>query len=251
MLTFNKLGRYGRLGNQMFQIASTIGIARKQGYNYGFPAWKNYDHKERFKSDEDIDVQKYFRNPLPEVAPGEYPEHNIPWGYHNVVCPDGVSLHGHMQSEKYFDHCADEVYHYFKMKEPEGLDIEIMPGVVAIHLRAGDYGGDYHPVMDMDYYNSAMAVFPDHPFLVFSDEIQTCREMFGDRVDYMEANDYMTDFYLMTQCDHFIISNSTYSWWAAWLGRCPGKRVVAPRKWFGPAAKLETKDIYPDNWIVI
>ena len=48
MLTFNQLGRYGRLGNQMFQVAGTIGLATQHGYSYGFPEWMNWDHRTRF-----------------------------------------------------------------------------------------------------------------------------------------------------------------------------------------------------------
>ena len=65
MITFNELGRYGRFGNQMFQIASTIGLATKHGYEFGFPYWMNYDHRLRFGSKENIDIQFLFKHPLP------------------------------------------------------------------------------------------------------------------------------------------------------------------------------------------
>ena len=54
MVTFAQLGRYGRLGNQMFQVASTIGIAKANGYDYVFPEWVNHDAVERFGSKEDV-----------------------------------------------------------------------------------------------------------------------------------------------------------------------------------------------------
>lgn len=231
----------------MFEIAGTIGIARKMGYDFAFPEWKNYDHLERFKSHEDIDVQKYFVNPLP-VTNQPLQEFRVPWGYHDVSPPDNRSLSGHMQSEKYFLHCESEVFHYFQLKELSDRRFE--PGTVAIHLRAGDYGGDYHPIMGRDYYHAAMQYF-EGPFVVFSDDPEKAKQIIGIDAEYIEGNHYMVDFYLMSKCDHFIISNSTFSWWAAWLGRCQDKRVVAPAKWFGPAARISSKDIYCRPWIVL
>jgi len=73
MITFANLGKYGRLGNQMFQIASTIGVAVKSGFDYGFPVWQNIDHANKgFK--EDIEIWNYFKNQLPLVIPGKYTE---------------------------------------------------------------------------------------------------------------------------------------------------------------------------------
>src|ERR1700748_695383 len=154
MITFQQLGKLGRFGNQLFQIAGTIGTARKMGYDFAFPKWINYDHKERFGSDEDCDIQKYFVNPLPVYDGPELPQHNIEWGYNNSYVPDNVSLWGHMQSEKYFKHCIDEVRHYFKMKD-EPLNYS---NWTAIHLRRGDYDDKYHPRIDFDYFLKGLRV---------------------------------------------------------------------------------------------
>jgi hypothetical protein len=54
----------------------------------------------------------------------------------------------------------------------------------------------------------------------------------------------------MSQCDHHIIANSSFSWWGAWLGANPDKTVVAPKRWFGPRnAHWDAKDIVPDGWL--
>lgn len=246
IVTFNMLGRYGRLCNQMFQIAGVIGVARRNGFDFAFPYWKNYDHLERFGSSEDIDIQKHFVNPLPLYDGPTLPDHTVPWGYSDVKLSQSVSLSGHFQSEKYFEHAIDEIKWYLRMKdEPPQNDY------VAIHVRRGDYDDRYHPRVPESYYRAAMAEFADAKFLVFSDDIQACREMFGSEVEYSEG-DYLEDFRLMKRCRHFIIANSSYSAMAAVLGDAKDKQVIAPRPWFGPAyAQITGEDIYSAGWKVI
>lgn len=250
-LTFQELGRYGRLGNQMFQIASTIGIARKNKWKFAFPYWQNHDHIERFGSKEDLDVQKHFINPLPVYTGNRLPDTFVHWGYWPITLRGerDISLSGHMQSEMYFNHCSDEIRYYFTMKDEYPKN-----DYCAIHVRLGDYDDNYHPRLKMDYYTKAMSMFPyGTKFLVFSDEPWMAAEMFVD-VKYLEVivqQDTMTDFKLMKSCKHFIIGNSTYSWWAAWLSNQPGKKVIAPANWFGKIANLSSKDIYFNGTTVI
>jgi len=250
MITFSELGKYGRLGNQMFQIASTIGLALKNEYEFGFPQWINHDHAGKFASPEDVDIYNYFENQLPEVEPGEYPLYRIPWGYYNNLnIPDNVSLSGHMQCEKYFNGFHSIIRYYFKLKKLSKIKIE--PGSIAIHYRAADYGDDYHPRMAAGYYLKALDLLPRGKIYVFSDDPKEIKKILGNNHEYVEGNHYMTDLYLMTQCNYFIIANSTFSWWGAWLSILPGKKVAAPAKWFGPACKASPKDIYCDGWFVL
>lgn len=255
MLTFSKLGRYGRFCNQMFQIAGTIGLARKHGYAYGFPQWKNYDHLERFGSSEDIDLQKYFVNPLPQLDSIGYPDHPIPWGYHpGMHIPDNVSLSGHMQSEKYFSHCKDIIQHYFAMKDEHELQ-----DVCAVHVRLGDYDDHYHPRLKRNYYLKAMNLFPKgQQFVIFSDDQEGAYEITKDTdfaIGQSGFTNYIDDFRFMKSCKHFITGNSSYSLMAAILGRHPDKKIVCPSNWFGPAwgscYKELPKDVYPENAIII
>lgn len=241
MLTFSELGRYGRIGNQMFQISGTIGIALKMEYEFGFPYWRNYDHRDRFVNDEDIDIQSWFKKPLPKINEGSYMAYNIKWGYHDVSPPDNSDLKGHMQSELYFMHCQGVVREYFEFKK-QGKKL---PGTVAVHFRGKDYGDDYHPRCSKDYYNEAMKRFKGKKVFIFTDDPDSV-EINGEMV---RGNHSMEDLRLMTLCENHIIANSSFSWWAAWLA-C-SDHVVAPAKWFGPKARLITKDIYPKQWDVI
>lgn len=248
MITFGKLGRYGRLGNQMFQVASTIGIARMKGYEVGFPRWVNHDAAERFGSKEDHAIGEWFPKwkLVPLVDPEPMYEYFIPWGFHGFEVPDDVSLVGHMQSEAYFEHCRDEIRALFTMKdEPDRIPY------TAVHVRMGDYGGEYHPVCTLDYYRQAMRRVGG-PYMVFSDEGERAWEMLKpltSPADILFHGDTRYAFSRMKRCKAHVIANSTFSWWAAWLA---GGEAVMPSQWFGPAAaQLDIKDLRPPNWILI
>lgn len=246
VVTFQALGRYGRLANQMYQIAGVIGVARRNGFDFAFPYWKNYDHLERFGSSEDIDIQRHFVNPLPLYDGPTLPDHPVPWGYSDIKLTRSVSLSGHFQSEKFFEHCLDEVKWYLRMKDEPPLN-----DYCAIHVRRGDYDDAYHPRVPVSYYREAMKQVAG-PYLVFSDDIPACKEMFGSDVEYSEGRDYLEDFKLLKRCRSYVIANSSYSAMAAVLGEARDKRVVAPRPWFGPKhAAITGEDIYSSGWTVI
>jgi hypothetical protein len=260
VLTFSRLGRYGRFGNQLYQIAGTCGIARRVGFDWAMPEWKNWDGL-NFESGLEIDVQQYFVNPLPRYDGPPLPELGVPWGYHDVRPTRSSDLLGHFQSQKYFDHCLDELRWYFTMREEPPLN-----DYAAIHVRLGDYGeqaspqhpqgNPYHPRMNMSYYGPAFAEFPrDQKYLVFSDGIEECKQMFSESplIEYSEGRTYFEDFRLMKRCRHFVISNSSFSAMAAVLGEAPDKKVVAPAPWFGGpyTNTLDPKDIYNPDWTVI
>lgn len=247
LVTFNMLGRYGRAANAFYQVAGTIGVARRNGFDFAFPLLINWDHKERFGSSEDCDMYKHFVNPLPLYEGPTLPDHPVEWGYHDVKLSRSVSLSGHFQSEKYFEHAIDEVKWYLRMKDEPPLN-----DYVAIHVRRGDYDDKYHPRIPESYYRAAMAEFVGAKFLVFSDDIAAARQMFGDSVEYSEGRDYLDDFRLLKCCHSFIIANSSYSAMAAILGEAENKQVIAPRPWFGPAyAQITGEDIYGPGWKVI
>lgn len=246
MVIFSKLGRFGRFGNQLFQIASTIGIAKKHGYQFGFPEWVNWDAKERFNTEEDIGVGKWFPNwGKMDVYLGSMPEYFIDWGYTKEPIPDWVDLVGHMQSHKYFEHCADYIRDLFTMENEHKLDY------TAVHIRLGDYGSDYHPICHSSYYEQASQIIPG-PYIVFSDDRWKASDILDKvfpRETIYHAGDTYDAFKQMKSCKNHIIANSTFSWWAAWLAN---GQVVAPKKWFGPLyAHLDTKDLYPETWTVI
>lgn len=258
--TFSRLGRLGRFANGAWQIAGTMGIARRNGLDPRFPLWRNYDGL-NFESGLDIEVHERFVNPLPLYDGPPLPGLGIPFGYHDVRVNSDVDLEGHFQSQKYFEHCLDEVKFYLTM-----IDEPPVNDLCGIHLRLGDYGpqaspqhpdgNSYHPRMNMNYLAPAMALFgSDQKFLVFSDGIEECKAMLGvdGKVTYSEGRSYLDDFRLLKSCRHFIISNSSFSAMAAVLGDATDKQVVAPEPWFGGPyeGRMNAEDIYTAGWQVI
>ena len=110
-----------------------------------------------------------------------------------------------------------------------------------------------HPPLGLDYYESALKLFDsDREVIIFSDDTEWCKdqELFADdRFAVAEGGDQFYDMCLMSLCDDFIIANSTFSWWGAWLAN-RGK-VVAPKQWFGEALDHDTKDLYCKGWTVL
>ena len=133
--------------------------------------------------------------------------------------------------------------------------------VVAIHCRRGDYVGlsqqGMFKLLSPLYYMDAMSQFTENTlFLLFSDDLGWCKKFLRDpRIVYCEVEDPLLSFAIMLLCDHYIIANSSFSWWAAWLGEKKNSLIVSPDNtiWFGSklSRKYETGDIVPDRWMQI
>ena len=108
----------------------------------------------------------------------------------------------------------------------------------------------------MSYYENALDRFDDdRQVVIFSDDPEWCFEqkLFNDdRFLVSQSNSSYHDLYLMTQCADFIIANSTFSWWGAWLSQNPYKEVIYPNRWFIPNnANKTTIDLFPRSWRMI
>ena len=285
MLTFNQLGSLGRLGNQMFEYAALRGIAAHHGYEWRIPPFhvegiENYSLQQAFKlesvKEDNLQIVDHYQ------YVGERFFHFDEEFFNR--CPDNVSLHGFFQSEKYFKNVEDVVrkdyeFHDEHLEPCQAIMDEYKDqNPIMLHVRRGDANltdprgfkwsytqcGDQHPTQTVDYYERALAEFDDNqPVFVFSDSIEWVKEQeffSGDRFLLSEPVDKYADgsftpyadLCLMSLCSHAIIANSSMSWWGAWLQSNPNKKVVAPKKWFGPAyADKDTKDLYCPDWIVL
>lgn len=139
---------------------------------------------------------------------------------------DGEIPDYYVQDPKYFDKYQKEIKQLF------GSDIRPID-MVAIHVRRGDYVGNpfYIDLTSNGYYDRAMAEFPREKFLVFSDDIEWCKGFFiGNDFEFSEGNSEIDDFNLMAGCKGIIMANSSFSWWAAYLGG--DKKVIAPKEWY-------------------
>ena len=236
----------GRLGNNMFQLAAAIGYARHYGYT-----WKSEP-----KNDEVPEWFSYFPNlPIGLARSNSYQCH-APNTFNYKLIPNQGStrLMGFFQSEKYFVHCKEEVKEVFKLPVTIGYQ-----DYCSIHVRRGDYVkyAAHFPPTSLNYLRLAMKEMKSRgvkKFIVCSDDINWCKKNM-DGVEFSEGLNPFEDMALMASCGNHIITNSTFSWWAAYLGVNPDRHVISPSHsaWFGPKNGVtlaigSPKDIIPDNW---
>lgn len=246
------LGGGGRLGNKMFGISSTIGIAIKNDQKYGFDQWEYID---------------YFKNKLPvfDNTMAFVTIKEAMFGYTDYILPKqyNINLDGYFQSEKYWKHCENLIRYYFEPEKWIVVKLKalyhsiINTNTCSIHVRRGDYvNSPYHDVCDMGYYTRAIELIKSKAtidnFLVFSDDISWCRQNFPKEYLFIEGNEAIEDLFLMSFCKHNIIANSSFSWWGSYLSKNIDKIVIAPNKWFGEKGKNNhAGDLYLQNWITI
>jgi hypothetical protein len=125
-------------------------------------------------------------------------------------------------------------------------------------VRRGDYLNlpERYPFVGKYYLKNAMRQFNGHKvaFIFTSDDIDWCKKNFkGDNIFYSEGNSEYFDLFLATKCAHNILSNSTFSWWGAYLNRNKRKQVIAPQRWYGPVLNREANakegELIPKDWI--
>ena len=125
---------------------------------------------------------------------------------------------------------------------------------VCIHIRRGDYVGSDYEVCTIDYYLNAIKkmnqLINKCKYYIFSDDMEWAKKNIKIKnCVYMDQkNSSYEDLSIMTNCKHFIISNSTFSWWAQFLATYENKMVIAPKKWH---KKEKNPDLYMDGWVLI
>ena len=247
-LSFARLGNYGRLGNQLFEIAGTIGMAAKHGLKPAFPQWA-YD--------------KYFQQPIPKGPMQRNQVKEAHFHVHDWNIPaTGCDVLGYLQSEKYYDRDTirrqftfrpDFVQHV-KSKVPADL---FNKQTLVFQIRRTDYvGNPNYYQLSIEYYIDALLThFPDwrqYNILMFSDDLPYCRIHFEclPNVYFTDGLSDIEQMCLATLCDHFIIPNSSYGWWCAWLGEKPHSKVIhCGHLQAGELLKRnDPKDYWPERW---
>jgi hypothetical protein len=238
----------GGLGNYMFQIAAAYTLANRVGTE------ALIDLSSAIKVQGHID--KYRSNIFRKVNEGrfnnKYNYHEPSFSYNEIPLRDDMKLNGYFQSDKYID--RDIILDLYKpdneILKSLGMSMNINTETTSIHVRRGDYLQklDRHPPQPIEYYREALEIIkPKSNILVFSDDIEWCKDNFSD-VEFIEGNPDHIDLYAMSMCKNNIIANSSFSWWAAYLNINVGKKVIAPKLWFGINKPLNTKDLIPESW---
>ncbi len=269
MIGFNALGRMGRLCNQMFQYAALRGLSSKIGAEICIPYYQdavddgigNMLRTELFDSFNLKVKTGLLNNGHAPVLQERFFHFDQELFDH---CPDHVSIQGYFQTEKYFKHIENQIRAEFTfvddILEPCKEMISSVDKPIALHIRRGDYviNSENHFNLPIEYYDAALKHFDDdRNVIVFSDDSKWCHDQSlfeDDRFIISENDDNRVDLCLMSLCSDFIIANSTYSWWGAWLSSNKNKKVIAPTQWFGKTGYTKdhnTKDLIPDSWIRI
>jgi hypothetical protein len=266
MITFSKLGKLGRLGNQLFQIASSIGIAKKYNHKCQLPPWV---------------YSKYFNWEIKETSIEPMEQLKEPYFHYcdnlNIPAKGIVDLFGYFQSEKYFKDAEKEVRSVlsFNKKYSEKVYLKysyaLRRNPIAISIRRGDYvDNPNYELLPIEYYLTALfehfSDWQNRDIVVFSDDIEYCRLHFScyynfyivgggfnntdKRLYFKENESAIEQLCLMSMCSDFIISNSTFAWWGAWLSKNKNK-VIRPAIYVkgNLATQINMNDHYPSEWI--
>jgi len=280
----------GGLGNQLFQYAAGLAASRAAGRPLycdlsWYAAIKESDTKREMKLaylglpvDEvtrvvrtRLAVQKYLKFCGCRFRTLEYIK-DVEMGFdERIISVKGDAyLDGYWQSYRYSEGVDEELRKLLKSSRAADrsdtwkirfeLDKSESAGV---HVRRGDYvtsptASKIYAVPDIDYYVRAIARLRSmgvKRFLFFSDDIAWCAKSFGEDSQhiYVSGQGGLSDadeLLILSACDHQIIANSTFSWWAAHLNARPDKHVIAPSKWFH-SRQGAPAGLIPPTWIVM
>lgn len=165
--------------------------------------------------------------------------------------PNNCYLDGYWQHTKYFDAIDAQLRSDFIFPDLDPDNLAKAEEIknsnsVSLHIRLGDYVRNqwaeqiHGNICGIEYYKKAIEILSskiENPiFYLFSDEPEVASEILGSQFNYKIINantgkDSWKDMHLMSLCKHNIIANSSFSWWAGWLNRNPGKIVIRPKKW--------------------
>ena len=274
MITCNLMGG---LGNQLFQIFTTISLSMKTTNSFVFSDIKVLDNGKRHTYwDTFLFRLKPFLRPfyrkLAIFKEKGFEYNNIP--LHTLMGAD-TCLYGYFQSYKYFDDVFPTIYRMLHIDEQKNKllnthnnIINKLDNSISIHFRLGDYKifSHVYPILAKSYYENAIRLiiketgYTDFNMVYFCEDadlmdvleiINSLKEQFSN-CNFIRCPEKLEDWeqmLLMSCCTHNIIANSTFSWWGAYLNTGNKNKIVCyPETWFKDAAGHNTKDLCPGEW---
>lgn len=233
---------YGQLGNQLYQIAATLAYSWDHNVDAFFPTLHNPHWNISYNRD-----RLFFRlnSSMPPRAPLYLFSESCWFSPEKIPFQKDLLLDGYFQSFKHFHHHREKL---LKVLAPSEKTIESLDQkyghlfqkgpIIGIHVRTQSkrtHDAGIHPFWGMAYYEKALKTFPKNStFLICSDRIQWCKKHFS-RLDgnfiYIEGNDGVDDLFLLAKCHHLILSNSSFSWWAAYFHEHFDGKILFPEYW--------------------
>lgn len=275
----------GGLGNQMFQYAAARALAHRIGSPFKLESLTslqkdkqrsialrdlhtNFDMADRREIRKFVSLPGLYRhNPalLSKLGRHIYREPHFHFDPHFFSLTAPVFLDGYWQSPKYFADIEKEIRQEFTIRperirnvEEQAREMRERPSV-SVHIRRGDFLRpkikSYHGVMSAFYFEKAIGIIreklPEMYIYFFSDDMDWVKQnlVVNKNSEFIsgQGRTAIEDFYLMSQCRHNIIANSSFSWWAAYLNTNPDKIVIGPQKWFAVSG-INTDDLMPTDW---
>jgi hypothetical protein len=265
MILFPEIGSWGRLGNQLFQLAVMKALALENNTECYLPE----DIYEREWHGQTC-LLNFFDHKIPLLPMKDIKNFSGTHFYDNVreavnqnffTLKDNVALHGQFESEKYFEKYKEQVKELFILKEPieseskryiENLR-ERYPGheIVAIHYRRGDAHINVADPMPFFHFVTKIKqyFFSEQPyiFLVFTGgsreqgnsnetDMNFLKDSLKQETDtvFCDVNNTILEFGIMSKCDHLIMtSGSTFTWWAGYINKNPNKKIIVPKYQMG------------------
>jgi len=275
----------GGLGNQLFQIYTTIALATTNQDRFFFVniyELKNATTNRHTYWDTFLVSLKPFLMELDTLQSVVYiKEKNFTYEAIKVKYDPKTTkiLLGYFQSYKYFDIYSSVIYRLLKI---DNYKIQLTNKYstlinddtpISIHFRIGDYKKlpDHYIILKENYYITALRYILEKTYL---DNIKNrkvlyfCEDQDIEDVEniinilklvfpiviFERADPTLEDWeqlILMSLCRHNIIANSTFSWWGAYLNTRRTKKVVYPDVWFGSKLNHDTSDLFPADWIKV
>jgi hypothetical protein len=281
---------FGGLGNQMFQyaVARSISINLQAKLildtSYYQPNFEQNYGLSVFNINAEVVNSTPENNNKNSINLSHYQHNDRTKDYHHLKeksfrfdsslfnISGNIYLDGYFQSEKYFMTNRHNIYTDFSLREElDSTNRSIVSDMescnsVSIHVRRGDYLiesiKNILSICDVKYYKKAVDIIyrdiKNPVFYVFSDDIDWAKRnlSFIQNTYFININfkeESYKDMILMSKCKHNIISNSTFSWWAAWLNDNPNKMIISPIMWFNPKSRnsKNDQDIRPASWIQV
>lgn len=273
MITCNLLGG---LGNQLFQIFTTISYALD---NKNRPAFIYATHtpgmtkRTTYWDTFLASLYQMIIEKLPDYKSLQFiREESFAYKALPAVDADSnVLLLGYFQSYKYFTKHYSDISRLIKLESRKQSirnnthhDLE---NTISLHFRIGDYKKvqEYHGIMPVSYYMNAIRFVLEKTLKNDWNMLYFCEDQDVDEVSVIltvlreafptltfESDNMITEDWqqllLMSCCAHNIIANSTFSWWGAYFNANYQKIVCYPNQWFGPSAKHDTRDLFPQEW---
>jgi len=279
----------GGLGNQLFQIFTTIAYGLKNNRQIVFPYseslkigierptyWDNF--LSSMKNMTTFNSEFGITNALLFVRFSIFNENGFTYTKIPSFNDKEVLLNGYFQSYKYFEEYNKIIFSLIQIETQKRMIKNefsyLFSGnftYVSMHFRLGDYVNiqDCHPLLTYSYYENAIKHIVENNIAdnlcviyfcqkednkIVSSIIDKLKLVYTD-ILFVKADDEIPDWkqmLLMSVCHHNIIANSTFSWWGAYLNRNPEKCVVYPTEWFGVLNEdKKTTDMFPPSWVKI